>query len=449
MMKRWAESRDYREWEWELTAKDGSTKTVAWSNISKAFPVPGWATWGVGIDVTARKRAEGEREQMQATLLQTQKLESLGILAGGIAHDFNNLLTGIMGNASLALEAVPPGPARESLEDVVGSSERAAMLTHQLLAYAGKAALKTRATNLSEQVREIVGLLSTALPPKVSLTFDLAEILPVTQTDPGQLQQLVMNLVMNAAEACAGERGLVSITTGVEVVDAGDMETFLAGHEMSPGTHVYLQVDDFGVGMDEETRTRIFDPFFSTKFTGRGLGLAAVLGIVRSHRGAILVDSAPGRGSTFKVLLPAVSGEVASDPSETDEDLSGSGLVLVVDDDPMVRRFAGKALQALGYRVLEAESGQRATEIFGDLGQAISCVLLDLTMPDMDGVETLHALQSLQPDVRVILSSGYKDVASRAQLGRGDLPFIAKPYTFRALGRGLKEVLGPQRIPSS
>jgi signal transduction histidine kinase/CheY-like chemotaxis protein len=397
-------------------------------------------------EIVDRERAESEREAMQVRLLQAQKLESLGVLAGGVAHDFNNLLTVILGNASVALDSVPvDSEAYGATEEVVRASERAAMLTQQMLAYAGKAASNRRPIDLNRHVEEIAALLATAIPKKISLVLDLAPHLPAVEADEGQLQQLTMNLVINAAEACEDRAGRVCVRTGTEEIGE-DAPLSVLGLAIPRGLYVKLEVEDDGPGMDDDTRARMFDPFFSTKFQGRGLGLATVLGIVSGHDGAILLRTAPGKGSTFTVLFHASSKEVAPSTDAKPDELHGQGLILVVDDEAMLRRYVESVLRQLGYDVLLAENGREAIDVFRQRGDEISCVLLDLAMPEMDGEEALHALRDLGSDVPVILSSGYADGSSYLTGTKaGPAVFLPKPYTPRVLGQTLKGVLGSRR----
>ncbi len=389
-------------------------------------------------DITERKRLE---EQLR----HTQKLESLGVLAGGVAHDFNNLLTGIMGNASLASEVVAPSnPARAFLENVVATTQRAADLTRQLLAYAGKGRFVICPVNLSELVREIANLIQASIPKTVQVRLKLDENVPLVEADASQMQQLVMNLVINAAEAIGDNNGTVIVTTGVLQVDEHYLRTVLAENEISPGEYVYLEVNDTGCGMDAETISRIFDPFFTTKFMGRGLGLAAVSGIIRSHRGAIKVYSARGKGSTFKVLLPVGGAGAERDAAREPGDLAGTGVVLVVDDEPVVRQTAKSALQRYGYTVLLAEDGQSAIDLFREMSGRVNLVLLDMTMPGITGEETLRQLQLIRTGVQVVLSSGYNEVeAVHRFAGKGLAGFIQKPYTAAQLAEKIKAALKP------
>ena len=385
-----------------------------------------------------------EQKKIETQLRQTQKLESLGVLAGGIAHDFNNLLVGILGNASLALDTTSPdNPNQPLLEDVVKASERAADLTRQLLAYAGKGRFVLQLLDLSTLVREISTLIQASIPKNVQVRLDLADHLPGIEADGAQLQQLVMNLIINGAEAVGSSEGLVFVSTGVQQVDETYLRGSHAGEPISPGTYVCLEVQDTGIGMDEATIARIFDPFFTTKFMGRGLGLAAALGIVRGHRGVIQVYSHPGQGSTFKVLLPARE-EVAGARTEVQPaaDVKGTGVVLVVDDEEIVRRTAKSALQRYGYTVLLAENGQEGVDLFREMHARLSTVVLDMTMPVMGGEEALRRLKAIDPRVPVILSSGFNEVeAVRRFTGKGIAGFIQKPFTARALAAKLKQAL--------
>jgi two-component system cell cycle sensor histidine kinase/response regulator CckA len=382
-----------------------------------------------------------ERKRLEEQLRQTAKLESLGLLAGGIAHDFNNLLTGIMGNISLAQETLSAlHPARSSLDHAAEASERAAHLTKQLLAYAGKGRFVVQALDLSVLVREISSLVKTSIPKSVQLRLDLAERLPCVEGDPTQLQQLLMNLVINGAEAIGSSEGTVLITTHVQMVDEAYAAQTLGNKELRPGAYVSVEVHDTGSGMDAATLTQIFDPFFTTKFTGRGLGLAAALGIVRGHKGALKVYSEPGKGSTFKVLFPATGAEAASaHPQAPHADLVRSGAVLVVDDEAVVRSVARSMLERFGYTVLVAANGKQALDLVRQHRHALALILLDLTMPVMSGEEALSHIKAIDPSVPVILSSGYNEMeAIQRFAGKGLAGFLQKPYTRERLAEKLR-----------
>jgi PAS domain S-box-containing protein len=444
MMAEWRwPPRDYRGREWELTCKDKTLRTVSWSNISKAFPVAEWSSWVIGIDITAAKRAQAEREQMQSKLLQTQKLESLGVLAGGIAHDFNNLLTGILGNAGLALLRMNDSDsARELIHRVVGASERAAELTRQMLAYAGKASFEIRPISLSEHILETTHHLTATISKKVTFELQLEDGLPAVEVDPAQIQQLAMNLIINAAEACGDGPGTVTISTKLVQVDEGQHEQWFTGETLSPGRYVCLEVQDTGSGMDTQTVAKIFDPFFTTKFTGRGLGLSTVLGIVRAHRGGLHVKSSPGEGSTFKVFLPASQQILDELHEEQVSSLAGTGLILVVDDELFVLEVARRILEGYGYDVLTAENGRQALEIFKQRSKEIDLVVLDKTMPDLDGEETFRAMKAVQPDLLAILTSGYQETEVTTHFLSNELAgFVQKPYLPETLAFKIKQAL--------
>ena len=389
-------------------------------------------------DVTERKRIE---EQLR----HTQKLESLGVLAGGVAHDFNNLLTPILGNASLVLgELSPSSHLRSKLEELITAGQRAADLTRQLLAYAGKGRFIVAPVDLSDLARQISNLVRASIPKNVQLRLDLQDNLPCVQADSSQIQQLIMNLIINGAEAIDEEQGgTVVVTTGVQQVDEYYVQDAFAPKEILPGKYICLEVHDTGHGIDEETKAKIFDPFFTTKFTGRGLGLAAVSGIVRVHRGALKVYSTPGKGTTFKVLLPATQEESLKETGAIPQkELTGRGLILVVDDEEMVGRTAKAVLRRYGYTVLLAEDGRLALDVFREIADRVQLVLLDLNMPVMGGEEALRQLKLIRPDVRVILSSGYNEMeASRLFTDKGLVGFIQKPYTAAQLAEKIRAAL--------
>ena len=393
----------------------------------------------VARDITGQREFESRIQQMQ-------KLESLGVLAGGVAHDFNNLLTGIIGNTSLALQHGPrAGPARVCLEDVMKAAERAAKLTSQLLAYAGKGRFVVEKINISELIQETSQLIEASIPRKVQVIFELEQTFPPVQGDSGKLQQVFINLIINAAEAIGEKNGTVIARSGLQVADEMYLQSMFTGCDVQPGQFVLVEVHDTGCGMDEATQAKIFDPFFTTKFTGRGLGLAAVQGIVRSHGGALKVYSKPGEGSTFKLLLPVLPGDMVpiDDPEiASAEPLRGQGHLLVVDDDELIGRFAQNTLLHYGYSVNMARSGLEALEIFSRTPDAFRLVLLDLTMPCMSGEETYRKLRKIRPHVSVLLTSGFSEQAAvRHFAGKGLVGFIQKPYTARQLAEKVKAAL--------
>ncbi len=385
-----------------------------------------------------------ERKRREERLQQAQKLESIGLLAGGIAHDFNNLLVGVIGNASLALDTLPAGhPVAEQLHGVVKAGEQAAHLTRQMLAYSGKGQFVVEPLNLSDLIPEMSALVQPSISKKIAIHYQLDPDLPPIRADRGQMQQVFMNLVLNAAEAIGSGAGLVSVKTGVQDLDEADTRLNQESADARPGKHVYLEVRDTGCGMDPATQARIFEPFFSTKFTGRGLGLAAVSGIVRAHKGAIQISSGPGKGSCFTVLFPEAKGAVVETPAEDARPApTGTGTILVVDDEEVVRDMAKKALKVHGFDVLLASGGLEAIDIFKRHPGDISLVLLDLGMPGMSGDEVLPELHKIRPQVNVLVSSGYAETETMALFkGHRVSGFVQKPYASRHLVEKVKSAL--------
>ena len=386
-----------------------------------------------------------ESKRLDDSLRQSAKLESLGVLAGGIAHDFNNLLTGILGNVSLAIEMVSDlNPVSRHLQDAIEASERAANLTKQMLAYAGKGRFLIEPIDISVLVREISALIRSSIPKHVTLRLDLQEMLPLVEADVTQLQQLIMNLVINGAEAIPEHRqGTVLVITRSQEVDAQYLATLGGAADLGPGNYVVISVQDNGAGMDETTLSKIFDPFFTTKFTGRGLGLAAAAGIVRGHKGALKVFSTPGRGTTFRVLLPVSAAPQNKTVAPVAHSaFSGHGLVLVVDDEPIVRKMATNSLERYGYTVVTADDGREGLERFRELHSQLKIVILDLTMPVMNGEEALQKMRLINPRLPVVLSSGYNEVeAIRRFAGKGLSGFLQKPYTAAALAEKMQTIL--------
>jgi PAS domain S-box-containing protein len=411
--------------EYRFRRGDGHYRSI----VNRAVPRTGFEGEFAGFigsctDITELKAAEDR--------LNAAKLESLGILAGGIAHDFNNLLTGIMGNTSLVLDDLPlDSTAVPYLQNVLLASETAARLTRQMLAYAGKGQFVVEQVDVSQVVQETLPLIESSLSRLVNFKLELARNLPAVEADRGQVQQLVMNLVINAAEAAGSVRGgLVTIWTSLEVLDDAGTAAMLAGFPVPAGRYVMLRVRDNGCGMDEVTKTRIFDPFFSTKFTGRGLGLAAVSGIVRSHRGGISLASELGAGSDFRVYLrvsAAVTGTAVK--VEVQRALSGSGTILVVDDETIVSETARLILEKFGYRVIIARDGQEAVDLFRAHASEIDLVLLDMDMPVMPGEIAFPQIRAIRPHTPVIVTSGFDEAEAVRRFGSDIDTFLQKPYT--------------------
>ena len=436
------ERREYR-----VTCKDGAVKPMIIFGVLVSGKV-----FVLFEDITALKLAEQARLDLERQLHHAQKLESLGILAGGIAHDFNNLLTAILGNTDLALaELPPPSKVRPLVEQIQTASLRAAELTRQMLVFAGRGELATLPLDLSVTVREMAQLLAASLSKKAELRLDLAERLPSIAADPAQLRQVVMNFILNASDAIGDQPGVITVRTGRAGHDPRFAPDFSVGTPPRGDDSVYLEVADSGCGIDAATLPRIFDPFFTTKFTGRGLGLAAAQGIILRHSGILQVRSRPGAGSVFRVVFPASAGATAPglqtapspSPRATERPWWGSGIILLVDDEAPVRTMTTRMLAALGFDVLTAADGAEAVALFGARSGEIRAILLDLTMPRMDGNEAFLALRRLRADVPVILCSGYDVRESEAKFT--DLVFngfLQKPYRLEELKGVLRKVLG-------
>ncbi len=396
-------------------------------------------------DISARKRAEARQAELDRKIQETQKLESLGVLAGGIAHDFNNLLTGVLGSASLArISLAPTSPVHASLELIESSAHRAAELCRQMLAYAGRGQFIIQRIDLNQLVSDTTQLLQLSIPKTCLLRFELTRDSTAVRGDPTQLRQVIMNLVINASEAIGARTGVISLVTGRTRLDSDYLQSLRLA-DLAPGDFVFLEVTDNGCGMDAATLERIFEPFFTTKFTGRGLGLAAVLGIARSHHGGLKVYSEPGRGTTFRLYLPR-DGEaprpVETPPAEPASAWRGSGRILVVDDEDSVRGVASRLLESLGFHVDVTPDGQSGLDRFRADPGAYTLVLLDLTMPHPDGEETFRQLRVIQPTVRVILMSGFtqSDVVNRFA-GKGLAGFVQKPFNRDALAAAVRAAL--------
>jgi PAS domain S-box-containing protein len=433
--------------EFRLVAADGSMRWIR--ETSRCVPHEDrpdqLRLYGTSQDITERRRVEEEQRRLEEHIRHVQKLESLGVLAGGIAHDFNNLLMAILGNADLALLALSPAsPARQNIEEIGTASRRAAELCRQMLAYSGKGHFVVEKLDLSALVREMANILEVSVSKKATLRCHFTEGLPAVEADATQVRQVVMNLITNASEALGESAGVISISTGAMAYDRGYLLDSVSGTDLPAGRYVFLAVSDTGCGMDAGTQRRIFDPFFTTKFTGRGLGLAAVLGIVRGHGGSIKVLSQPGKGTTFTVLLPAL--DTPARPAEkavaAPQPWHGDGTVLLVDDEAGVRRVGEEMLEVLGFRVLTAADGVEAVEVFRRHADAIACVILDLTMPRMNGEEAFRELRRIRGDVRVVLSSGYDEQdVTRRFFGEGPTGFVQKPYSVDVLREVVQRAL--------
>ncbi len=402
---------------------------------------------GLVIDISEQKRSEETRLGIERKLLESQKLESLGLLAGGIAHDFNNLLSAILGNASLARMSIEStNPADSQLRAIETASLRAAELCRQMLAYAGKGRFVVERVNVSSLTEDLLPLLRVSTGRGAELKLNLARDLPGVKADATQLRQIVMNLVLNAVDAVTGRRdGVIEITTGVAYVTRAMLAECVTGQSLPEGQYLFIEIRDNGCGMEPDVRAKIFDPFFTTKFAGRGLGLAAVLGIIRGHNGALRVESEVDRGSEFRLYLPIIPGEHVPveepAPAEPASEWTHGGNALVVEDEDPVRQMMVQLLDSFGFQVHAAPEGRSGVEAFRENAQKWDLVVIDLIMPGMTGEETLAALQAIRPDVRVLLVSGYTEgeIMKRVR-GTGQIGFLPKPFrrdTFEAKLREL------------
>jgi PAS domain S-box-containing protein len=396
-------------------------------------------------DISERQQQECERAKEEARIRRAQKVESLAVLAGGVAHDFNNLLTGVLGYADLALSDLSPmALAREHVLQILLSARRAAELTKQMLAYSGQGQLIIQQIQLSAVVREMVQLVRVSVSKKCEIRYQLSEDMPTIEADVEQIRQVIMNLIQNAAEAVGEPGGVITVKTGIEECDRAVLAGTYLDDNLPFGSYVYLEVKDSGCGISPEAQDRVFDPFFSTKFLGRGLGLAAVLGIVRGHHGAIQLLSQPGQGSTFRVLLPTVRPPTAPPPPwqtaasaarsafggiEETERVEEGATVLVVDDEPAVREVAKTMLEKAGFKVLQAADGEIGVKIYQQRSPEICAVLLDLLMPRMNGELAFDEIRRINADAQVVLCSGFSEQeAIRRFANKGLAGFLQKPF---------------------
>lgn len=398
-------------------------------------------------EIAQRKRAEEERLAIERKMLETQKLESLGLLAGGISHDFNNLISTMLGNAELALSELPEnGPTTDSVRAVVTAARRAGDLTRQLLAYSGRGKFVVEPVNLNSLVLEMGQLLRVSIPKAISLDYHLAPNLPPVDGDVTQLRQMIMNLIINAAEAIGDAKGHINVATRSGLVERRMFADGYLPASRPEGDYVCLEIADSGQGMDEETRAKIFAPFFTTKFTGRGLGLPAVHGIVNGHKGAIRITSEKGKGTTFTILLPASNATAASTTSGTSPSAltwRGSGKVIVVDDEDAMRTVLKRILVRLGFDVVTFGSGFEALECFRRNPDEPCCLLIDMVMPGMNGKELFREVRKLAPLAHVVLMSGYSEEDAVGMINRdGRTGFLQKPISIEDLARKMREMTG-------
>lgn len=395
-------------------------------------------------DITQRMLDAEKNRRLEEQMLHFQKLESLGVMAGGIAHDFNNILMAVLGNADLANIKLPAdSPARENVTNIEIAARRAADLARQMLAYSGKGQFVVESLSLNSLVEEMTHMLEVSISKKAVLNFNFAPQLPNIEADATQIRQVIMNLVINASEAIGEKDGVIGISTGVMDCDRTCLSETWIDDNLQAGLYVYLEVADTGCGMGKSIIQKIFDPFFTTKFAGRGLGMAAVLGIIRGHKGAIKVFSEPGKGTTFKLLLPASKRPERQQLSRQGRNTwKGTGTLLLVDDEETLRTLGKEMLQALGFTVLTAANGREGLELYQRHKDVIRCVVLDLIMPHLDGEQTFRELNRIAPQVRVLMTSGYNEQEVAAKIiGSGLAGFLQKPYTMGEIAAKLQAIL--------
>ncbi len=397
------------------------------------------------LDITERKRAQEEHRSIEQRMLDTQKLESLGVLAGGIAHDFNNILTSIMGYADLArMSTGQDSKAHYYLEQLVKGATRGAELVKQILAYSGKGKFFIERVFVQELIKDIGELLEVSITKNCSLQYHFEDNIPAVDADATQLRQVILNLILNSSEAIGDEQGLITVRAGSLKADKEYLASAYFEDDLSEGDYVYLEVSDSGTGMDEDTVKKIFEPFFTTKFTGRGLGLSAIMGIVRGHKGTLNVYSEKGKGTTFKILLPiSTSAPIVADKLVLDETLKlDTGVVLIIDDEEHVRAIATEMFLQMGFNVLTAEDGVEGLDLFKESHHSLSLVLLDMTMPRMNGAEVFRNMRQINNTVPTILSSGYNEQTMVNEFaGKGLAGFLQKPYSFENMVREVTKVL--------
>ncbi len=430
----------------EVVARGGDRRTVI-LHKSAYKDLEGEVLGLVGTltDITERKRAEEEKARLEQRLQQAQKAESLGRMAGGIAHQFNNILSAVMGNLELALLDMSKPSAPAKVSEALKASLRAADISRFMLTYIGQTATRKEPHDLVEATKEALFLVSASLPNNVHLRTEFPPRGAIVNTDGVQIKQILTNLTENAVEALGGQDGEVMVAVDIMTVDRlRGLRLFPLDWEPKSESYAVLSVSDTGCGMPETDLVKIFDPFYSTKFPGRGLGLPVVLGLMRAHDGAIEVSLEAGRGAIFRLFFPLQAEEPflpVEDDAPVWEPTESRGLVLVIDDDPMVREMAAAMLMILGYEAAPAADGVEALEIFRSRREEFRLAILDLTMPGMNGWETLRELRALRPDFPVILSSGY-DEAQTMESVHLDRPeyFLHKPYLLRDLEEALSVI---------
>ena len=442
------ESGGERQATFRILCRDGGVRWLDARFRVRREPDGSMQVLGAGRDVTEARETEEARRRLEQQVQESQRLESLGLLSGGIAHDFNNLLTVILGNTRLALAELPEdAPLGQRLARIQTAAEHGAALTDQMVVYAGRGSHVRKPADLSRLLEDMLPLLRVSLPARCELVHEFAPG-AWSEVDETQLRQVVLNLVANAGEALGDEAGRITLRTGTQRADAACLSAGRGAQDASPGTYAYVEVSDDGPGMDAATQRRIFDPFFTTRLAGRGVGLAAVLGIVRGHGGVVLLESAPGRGSRFRVLLPGAGQPLAASAPEdapASPARGPSARVLLIDDEPGVLEVAAEFLAREGFDVVAVGSGREGLERFAAEPGRFEAAIVDLTMPDVSGEQVAAQLRARRPGLPLVLASGFSpELAAARCLELGDARFVRKPYAPGDLVQAVRGVL-PQR----
>jgi PAS domain S-box-containing protein len=438
-LKQCFESSIPQDWEMRLVRGYGEQ---FWAHL-QATPAQNGEFWITLTDITERKQAEEMKAVLQKQFQQAQKLESLGVLAGGIAHDFNNILAIIIGYCYLIKMDFESAELHIPL--IEKAAGRGSDLCCQMLAYAGKATIMQGQVSMRMLVEEMISMLKATINPNVAILPDLPTTIPLIYGDASQLRQIVMNLIINASEAIGEAQGEIRVSLATTVMRGGESDKDHLGQIITPGSYLCLDVTDNGCGMDEESRRRIFEPFYTTKFSGRGLGMSAVLGIITAHKGVLQITSKPGQGTTFKVYLPirtTCASEVESPQQVASIPWKGSGTILLAEDENDVRLIAKIILKSLGFNVLEASNGKEALELYIKNASEITLVITDMGMPVMDGYELFRKLKTLNPKLPIIISSGYGDAEVGSRIAFEDVAgLVSKPYSPDKLQEVLKAIV--------
>jgi len=413
-------------------------------------------------DITREKNAEEERISFELKMQHAQKLESLGIIAGGIAHDFNNILMAVLGHADIALEEVEdnPGP-KKALNNIITAGKRATELAQQLLVYSGKGKLETCTVNVNTLISDMTSLIEVSVSKKVRILFHPGPHTPNVEGNQSQLRQVVLNLLTNASQAIGNASGQIVIQTGKIFCTQNDLAACSipvrpdVDAPLPETTYTFIDIEDTGCGMDETTRNKLFDPFYTTKKTGTGLGMAAVLGIIRQQRGTMTIDSTPDVGTRIRVLLPASLASTKkrkkpeAPPMEKPIQQQG-GLILIADDEEPVRKISQRMVEKLGFSVISATDGEEAVSLYKAHRQKIRCVILDMTMPGLSGSEALDQIRRINPSAKAIIASGYGSAPSESELSADDsCSYLQKPYQISELRQALREMLNGSGLPES